>query len=92
MDFRKKTPIRGDYTSSCRTVGQMHQKCKDTSSFFLLMSDSSTCLVDFMGCAGLQNTNMDLLQQSSLILVTLTSKGKFLYIFGGAGPESAVLH
>ena len=42
-----------------------------------------------MGCAGLQNTNMDVLQQSSLILVTLTSKGKFLYIFGGAGPESA---
>ena len=58
------------------------------------MSDSSTCLVDFMGFMGfwLQNTNMDVLQQSSLILVTLTSKEKFLYIFGGAGPESAVLH
>ena len=38
------------------------------------------------------NTNMDVLQQSRLILVTLTSKGKFLYILGGAGPESAVLH
>ena len=31
---------------------------------------------------------MDVLQ-SSLILVMLTSQGKFLYIFGGAGPECA---
>ena len=43
------------------------------------MSDSSGQLVDFIACGGLPKTNMDVLKQYSLVLVKLTSQGKFLY-------------
>ena len=44
------------------------------------------------GLYGVWGTHMDVLPQSSLILMTLTSQGKFLYIFDRAGPECAARH
>ena len=41
----------------------------------------------FMGCGRLQDTHIEVLQQFSLILVTMISRGRFRYIFGKAGPE-----
>ena len=73
----------------CRTVGQIGQKCKETSNLMLM---SHLCLFthiwwvwihwsmhcNFLGSVGLQETHMDALKPFNSKLVTLTRRGVFV--------------